>query len=107
MARTMREHLGSAAQRSLLIAAACAIALATFTSILAIVEFHDHDCAGDDCPTCLLLDAAQAMIGSAATPAAHTAAIGAAIAAFAVALAAWALPLAAKTPVSEKVLLLI
>ncbi len=103
----MRLHIGQAVQRVSLVALACAVALAAFTSALTIAELHDHDCTGDGCPTCVVLDMAQAMLGSAAAPAALSVAGAAAIMASIFALATWAFALPARTPVSEKVLLLI
>lgn len=107
MASSVRQRLEFVIRRVLLIALACAVAFATFASALTIAELHDHDCSGDGCSTCLVLEMAQAMLGSAAAPIARVAAGSAAIAASILILAAWVLSLSAKTPVSEKVLLLI
>lgn len=107
MTSTMRQYVGLAMQRAFLVALACAVSLATFVSAFTIAELHDHDCSGDGCPTCLVLDAAQAMLGSAATAVSPAASDGVVIAVPILVLVAWALALSAKTPVSEKVLLLI
>lgn len=103
----MRQHIGQATRRVLLVALSCAIALAAFTSALTIAEFHDHDCTGDGCHLCLVLDLAQATINTSATPAASLAVASAALVVSIFALAMWNLVLSAKTPVSERVLLLI
>lgn len=107
MGSTMRQRLTFAVKRALIVALAGAVALATFVSALTIVELHDHDCSGESCPICLVLEAAQAMLGFTAAHSAQAAAGAAAITVLVWALAAWALSLPAKTPVSEKVLLLI
>ena len=86
---------------------ACVLALSTLVSTLAIVELHDHDCTGDACPICLVLEASQAVLSLAATGLSFSAFVLAFAMAFAVALAACGVLLAADNPVSLKVRLVI
>lgn len=82
------QALGPVIVRIALAMLALFLAVSTLLSALVIAELHDHECSGDDCPTCLVLEISLAVLSSvaagplAALPAATVAlALGLAIAA--------------------------
>ena len=107
VARSIRSYANVTARRIALVMLACALACSTIVSTITLIELHEHDCAGDGCQTCHVLEIAQAAISS-VTMAAHdlehavASQVGAAFL-----VVAWALMLADQTPVSERVRLLI
>ncbi len=88
-------------------ALACVLAFSTLVSVLVIADLHDHDCTGDDCPICLVLEVSQAVL----TLAASGAATGALALAFGITLVVVVMMrelfLPADNPVSLKVRLVI
>ena len=71
-----KQAIGSHNQRQRFVSVAlCAVLLAVMAFSCAIILLeHDHDCSGDDCPTCLLIHQAEENVmclGQANMPHAH------------------------------------
>lgn len=93
--------LSRAASRLALVVLACALALATALSAFTVAELSDHDCQGDDCPICVVVDLAQALLSTFAATSATAVVSRVAFAAATAAVAVWVLDFAFQTPVTR------